>query len=65
MRLYPDDVGNYFIGSDDMVWKMTEYCEAPTARFKNLVSGEIRGGAVDSLAIQHFRRLVLEPVHSE
>lgn len=67
-RLGFADVGKFFLGPDDRVWRLVAYCEHPTAEFERLETLPLEegqtpcrmGGAVDSLLLDPFRRLVPE-----
>lgn len=55
-----NDVGHYFTIDGTDVWEMVSYCEYPTATMLNLKTGERKGGAVGSLLLRPFQRLVRE-----
>jgi len=52
--------GMYFTTESGQIWVLESCCPLPTATLKNLETGERVGGAVSSLNLQPFIRLIPE-----
>lgn len=56
-----DDFKDFWLGPDGNVWKLTSFCEHPTATFSRVDDASVqRGGAVGSPIVAEFVRLVPE-----
>lgn len=52
--------GDLYTTDGQDVWRVQSLCERPTVTLVNVESGERTGGAVGSLNVSDFRRLVPE-----
>ena len=55
-----DNIGTYWTTNGKDVWELVAYCKYPTATLVNLKTGEKRGGAIGSLNLQPFTKLIPE-----
>ena len=55
-----NDVGKFFTTTGEDIWQLMSYCSEPSATTVNIRTGERAGGAVSSLVIQPFIRLLPE-----
>lgn len=58
--IYKAEPGELFTTDGKDVWELTSFCLEPTATLKNLRTGEVKGGAVCSLLLQDFIKLIPE-----
>lgn len=52
--------GDLFTTDGHDVWRVVSCCERPTITLKNMETAEEKGGAVGSLIVQDFIRLIPE-----
>lgn len=52
-----DKVGKFFTTTGKDIWECVSYCGEPTITYKNLHTGRLQGGAVNSLNTQGFKLL--------
>ena len=52
--------GDLFTTDGHDVWRVVSCCEHPTITLKNIETGQEKGGAVGSLIVQDFIRLIPE-----
>lgn len=56
-----DNVGMFFLDSSGVLWMLQSYCKHPTATMKNVVTGQLLGGAVDSPNLSDFQLAEIKP----
>ena len=59
-KLLEDDVNSYYTTNGEDIWQFIAYCEFPTATMLNIKTGERVGGAIGSLILKPFIKLVPE-----
>lgn len=56
------ETGKLFTNDGESAWRLIGFCKEPTATFENVETKERRSGAISSLIVREFKKLIPEEV---